>query len=67
MVRNGGETAYFQVAATLRGPGVLERELAPLRAVDDNFPKTVITLDPIPRSSEDGIICLNAIDFLLGR
>ena len=67
VVRNGGETAYFQVAATLRGPGVLERELAPLRAVDDNFPKTVITLDPIPRSTEDGIICLHAVDFLLGR
>jgi hypothetical protein len=67
VARDGGETAYFQVAETLRGPGILERELAPLRAVDDNFPKTVLTLDPIPRSTENGIVCMNAIDFLLGR
>ena len=67
VARDGGETAYFQVAETLRGPGILERELAPLRAVDDNFPKTVITLDPIPRSTENGIVCMNAIDFLLSR
>jgi hypothetical protein len=67
VARDGGETAYYQVAETLRGPGILERELAPLRAVDDNFPKTVITLDPIPRSTENGIVCMNAIDFLLSR
>ena len=65
VVRSGGLTSYVQVAETLRGPGVLERELAPLRAVRDNYPKTVVTLDAMPPSSEDGITCVNAIDFLI--
>lgn len=67
VVRQGGETAYYQVAETLRGEGVLERELRPLRALRDNYPKTIVTLDPMPPSSEDGIRCVNAVDFLLRR
>lgn len=67
VVRQGGETAYYQVAETLRGEGVLERELRPLRDLRDNYPKTVVTLDPMPPSSEDGIRCVNAVDFLLRR
>ena len=66
-VRQGGETAYYQVAETLRGEGVIERELRPLRDIRDNYPKTVVTLDPMPPSSEDGIRCVNAVDFLLRR
>lgn len=67
VVRRGGDLAYYQVAETCRGPGVLERELAPLRDIRDNYPKTLVTLDAIPPSSADGIACVNAIDFLLGR
>ena len=65
VVRHGGETASCQVAETLRGEGVLERELRPLRDLRDNYPKTVIMLDPMPPSSEDDIRCVNAVDFLL--
>ena len=46
---------------------MLERELAPLKRLRDNYPKTVVTLDAAPPSAEDGIACVNAIDFLLGR
>ena len=67
VARSGGLTSYVQVAETLRGPGVLERELAPLKRLRDNYPKTVVTLDAAPPSSEDGITCVNAIDFLLDR
>lgn len=67
VVRRGGETAYYQVAETLRGEGVLKRELRPLQDLRDNYPKTIITLDPTPPSSEDGIRCVNAVDFLLRR
>ena len=67
VVRGGGLTSYVQVAETLRGPGVLKRELEPLKRLRDNYPKTVVTLDAAPPSSEDGITCVNAIDFLLGR
>ena len=67
VARSGGLTSYVQVTETLRGPGVLERELEPLKRLRDNYPKTVVTLDMTPPSSEDGITCVNAIDFLLGR
>lgn len=67
VARSGGLTSYVQVAETLRGPGVLKRELEPLKRLRDNYPKTVVTLDAAPPSSEDGITCVNAIDFLLGR
>ena len=67
VARSGGLTSYVQVAETLRGPGILKRELEPLKRLRDNYPKTVVTLDMTPPSSEDGITCVNAIDFLLGR
>lgn len=67
VVLDGGRASYFQVAETLRAPGVLARELAPLAAVRDNYPKTIITLDAMPASSENGIECVNAVDFLMGR
>ena len=39
---------YYQVAATVRDNAVLERELAPLKAIRDNYPKTLLTLDEDP-------------------
>ncbi len=60
-------TAYYQVAATVRDDTVLQRELAPLRAIRDNYPKTLLTLDEDPVSDRDGILCKNALDWLIGR
>lgn len=56
---------YFQVAATVRDDATLQRELASLRAINDQYPKFILTLDDDPDADYDGIKRLNAIDWLL--
>ncbi len=41
----GTERSYYQVALSVVDDGVLEREKASLEAIDDSFPKTILTLD----------------------
>lgn len=62
-----GGTSYFQVAESAADPAVLERELAPLRAVPDYRPRALLTLDWDPVGDYDGIAAVNVVDWLLGR
>lgn len=57
---------YWQVCLSLADPETLKRELRPLRAIDDNFPKTIITLDKYPADNIDGIRIVRITDWLLG-
>lgn len=66
VAENSSETAYFQVAATVREPSTLERELRSLRKIDDHYPKYLLTLDEDPDTSFDGIQKKNALTWLLG-
>ena len=62
----GGKTAYFQVAASVRDPIVLAGKLSPLERIRDNHPKYVLSLDETPfRASHNGIIQRNLIEWLL--
>ncbi|NGM16784.1 AAA family ATPase [Eggerthellaceae bacterium zg-893] len=45
VAKKGGERIYIQVAASLLDDSVYSRELSPLEAVGDNFPKLILTLD----------------------
>ncbi len=60
-----GKTEYYQVALSVRDENVLARELAPLNAIKDNYPKYLITLDPDPEISHNGIVQRYALDWLL--
>jgi predicted AAA+ superfamily ATPase len=60
-----GQT-YFQVSATVREQMTLERELAPLRKISDNYPKYILTLDEDPDADYDGIRKIRALDWLVG-
>ena len=60
-----GLPCYFQVAYTVREETTLVRELAPLRAIRDNHPKFLLTLDNDPPLDHDGIKRMNVVDFLL--
>jgi len=60
-----GERAYVQVAATVRDPAVLNRELAPLRSLTDSYPKLILTLDDDPDADYEGIRRTNALSWLL--
>jgi len=64
----GGETEYYQVAATTLDESVLKRELAPLRKINDNYPKFLLTLDEIfGNVNYDGIKKENALKWMLGQ
>lgn len=65
VANDGDDTAYYQVALSVRDEQTLKRELAPLLSIHDNYPKFLLTLDEDPEASYDGIRQLNALDFLL--
>ncbi len=48
-----------------RDEATLSRELAPLRAIRDNRPKFLLTLDNDPPLDHDGIKRMNVVEFLL--
>lgn len=56
---------YFQVAYTTREKTTLERELAPLQEINDNYPKYILTMDIDPIADFDGIRKINVLDWLL--
>ena len=65
VAKNSKETLYYQVALTTRDESVLERELTPLRKINDNYPKVILTMDDDLDADFDGIRKINVIDWLL--
>ncbi|MFZ2243035.1 MAG: ATP-binding protein [Gordonia amarae] len=62
------DVLYVQVATTVGlSPGTRRREYAPLEAIDDNYPKLVLTLDPLAGDSTRGIRHHRIPDFLLSE
>ncbi|MDC7951428.1 ATP-binding protein [Methanomassiliicoccaceae archaeon COG_1] len=59
-----GSTEYFQVCQTLMSEGTRGRETRTLMRPDDNYPKTVLTLDRLGLGNECGIMIKNVIDWL---
>ena len=63
---------YVQVADTLKGiddndTKILDRELRPLKKINDNYEKIILTSDKIPTSNEDGIKIKNVFEWLLNK
>lgn len=58
---------YYQVAQTVLDEATRNREFAPLEAIADNYPKTVLTLDRVGVGDYRGIHHINVIDWLLGE
>lgn len=67
IARKGDNVLYFQVTASMVEETTFEREMAPLKAISDNYPKTVITLDRYTLGNYEGIQVVNAIDWLLDK
>ncbi len=55
---------YYQVSMSALDDTVREREITPLKKVDDNYPKYLLTLDFVTGDYE-GIKQVNIIDWLL--
>lgn len=66
VAQNSKGIVYYQVALTVRDEKTLERELRPLMAIRDHYPKFILTLDEDPETQYDGIRRINARDWLLG-
>ena len=66
VAQNSKGTKYFQVALSVRDEKTLERELRPLQAIKDHYPKVILTMDDDPEVHYDGIRRINARDWLLG-
>ncbi len=60
-----GMKAYWQVCLGYYNDETEARELAPLRAIKDNNPKTVILLDGKTSTTRDGIREIGITSFLL--
>lgn len=56
---------YIQVTETMLSEDVRNRELKPLKKIQDNYDKIVLSLEPGLDTSYDGIKSLNLIDWLL--
>ena len=63
VAEKGGEKIYVQVAYLMPTAEIREREFSPLEAIDDNFPKYVVTMDEI-NFSHNGIVHCPIKEFL---
>ena len=60
--------SYFQVSVSVLDGSTLKRELAPLQAIQDNYPKVLLTLDEIGSdSNHEGIQQKNLLQWLITR
>jgi hypothetical protein len=65
IVRNAlNRFEYYQVTWSISDPNTAEREIRPLKAIDDNYPKYIISTDLIT-TEIDGIEHINIVDWLL--
>lgn len=65
VAQNQDGNTYIQVVASVRDEATLQRELRPLKAIKDNYPKMILTLDDDPIGDYDGIIRKNALEWLM--
>lgn len=61
----GEHKEYYQVSLSVRDETTMQRELAPLKSISDNFPKYLLTLDNDPVQFHDGIKQEYVLDWLM--
>lgn len=65
LAKQNGEYHYFQVAYMLHDENTIKREFGNLAMIDDNYPKTVISMDDLPfTNSYKGIKHMHLQQFL---
>ncbi|MDR0394505.1 MAG: ATP-binding protein [Tannerella sp.] len=55
---------YYQVTWSMSNPETAQREIRPLKEIDDNYPKYILSADTIT-AEIDGIEQVNVVDWLL--
>lgn len=65
VAEKGGRTVYIQVAYLLAGNATVEREFGNLMKIPDNYPKYVVSMDPVVRPRDcEGITHISLRRFL---
>ena len=64
VARRQDETVYIQVCESMASDDTRIRELKPLLAIRDNFPKYIIVGNPMYVGNYEGIECMYIGDFL---
>ncbi len=64
VAENNNWAIYFQVAYTVRDKQTLKRELSPLQAINNHYPKYILTMDVDPEVDYDWIRKINVLDWL---
>lgn len=72
VAKSSENTFYYKVALITRETteehsSILEKELASLKKINDNYPKYVLTLDDDLDTDFDGIKKINLLDLLLNE
>lgn len=65
VARRADRLHYYQVSASLTDENTFAREITPLRSVQDNYPKTILTLDRFTMGNYEGIEVIHAADWLM--
>ncbi|MBE8721545.1 ATP-binding protein [Sphingobacterium pedocola] len=60
-----GHKLYVQVAYKLESESTVKREFSPLLAIEDQYPKYVVTMDDFWKDDIEGVKHLHIADFLL--
>ena len=61
------DKVYYQVTETMNSERIRERELDPLRSINDNYEKVILSMDKSFVNSYEGIKIKNIVDFLLEK
>ena len=64
IANHADERLYIQVTYVLTEDNI-DREFAPLEAIEDNYPKIIISTDSLVKINRNGIRQVNILDFLL--
>lgn len=64
IAEKNGEKHYYQVTLSLNLEKTIEREFGNLKKINDNYPKTLITMDKFTGNTRDGIKIIDLVTFL---
>lgn len=67
VAENPNEIKYYQVTKSLASEEVKMRELRSLESIEDNYEKTILTMDKSINNDYNGIKVINIIDWLLSE
>ena len=67
VAESASETFYFQITNSCNEPETFEREVRSLLAINDNYPKYIISLEKVYANDYKGIKIIDLQDFLLQK